>query len=51
MNKTTKEIRNGKLIRITKYAWEILKKEKRKQGKSMARILSDLIIESYEKNN
>lgn len=49
MNKTTDDILNGKLIRITKEAWEILKLEKKKQQKSIARITSDLIIEKYKK--
>ena len=47
--KSTEDIINGKLIRITKEAWELLKLEKKKQQKSIARITSDLIIKEYKK--
>lgn len=48
MNKTTDDILNGKLIRITKESWELLKLQKKKQQKSIARIASDLIIKEYK---
>ena len=51
MNKATEDILNGKLIRITKEAWEILKLEKRKQNKSIARIASNLIIKEFKQND
>lgn len=37
-----------KQVRITKEVFKILKKEKKKQGISMAKIVCNLIFERYE---
>lgn len=47
LGKTSDDILNGKHIRITKEAWELLKVEKRKVNKSIARIASNLIIKQF----
>jgi len=36
-----------KKVRITEEVWEILKKEKKKQGISMAKIICNLIISKF----
>jgi hypothetical protein len=44
------ELNLEKRIGITKEVHDILRRERKKQRKSMARIVNDLIINSYEKN-
>lgn len=47
---TSEDIKNGKQIRISKEAYDIVVNEKTKQKKTIARITSDLIIKEYKQN-
>jgi len=44
------ELEKHSSVGITKEAWEILRKEKKRQEKSMMRLIDDLIKEKYGKN-
>lgn len=46
-----KELILNKRVGITQEVYKILWKEKRKQKKSMARIVNDLILDKYGKEN
>ncbi len=48
--KIEEELNLTKQIRITEEVYTILRREKRKQKISMAKIVCNLIIEKYEKN-
>lgn len=43
------ELEQYKSVWLTKEAFKLLRKEKKKQKLSMAKILNNLIIEKYEK--
>ena len=47
--KKTEKLVLKKKIRITEEAWKVLKEEKKKQGISMAKIVSNLILDKYNK--
>jgi hypothetical protein len=44
------ELEQFKMIWLTKESYELLRKEKKKQKKSMAKILDNLIINNYKKD-
>ena len=41
------ELEKHSSVGITKETWEILRKEKKRQEKSMMRLIDDLVIERY----
>ena len=49
MKKRKTEMNLEKRLGITKEVYDILRRERRKQKMSMARIVNDLILEKYEK--
>ena len=45
------ELEQHRTIWLTKKAYNLLRKEKREQKISMAKVLDNLIIKNYEKSN
>lgn len=53
MNRITNndKYKNSKLVRITEGVYNILRKQKKEQKKSMSQIIEDLIINKYKNGN